>query len=128
MEMTGKVMTIYSRSDDSKFALKVVCDVEDGTLHAYINPDPSVIVPFALECWRSRGVLELGDADTRMFLEGYVVPPERTGIERFLELAGLERYDLFDMFSWTYSHQDLMDLYRVETISPPQRTIDDLSR
>ncbi len=113
--MTDKVMTIYSRNDDAEFALRVVRDAEDGTLRAHINPDPSVTVPFALECWRSRGVLELGDSETRTFIEGYVVPPERTGIERFLELAGLERYDLFDMFSWTYSHQDLMDLYRVET-------------
>lgn len=115
--MTDKVITIYSKDDDSKFALRVERDAEDGTLHAHINPDPSVTVPFALKCWRSRGVLELGDAETRMFLGQYVVPPERTGIEKFLELAGLERYDLFEMFSWVYSHQDLMDLYRVETTS-----------
>ncbi len=126
--MTDKVITIYSKSDASKFALRVERDADGGTLRAHINPDPSVAVPFALECWRSRDVLELGDAETRMFLGGYVVPPERTGIERFLELAGLEEYDLFEMFSWVYSHQDLMDLYRVETTSPPQEDIDDLSR
>lgn len=100
-------------SDGGEIAATIYYDRGSELLSTSVNPDATVRVPAFMRMLRERGVVELDDRLTRMYLRDHTCPPGRLNIDAILANAGLDHYDLFDLFCWANA-DDLQGGYKVE--------------